>query len=232
MNIVITGTSRGIGLELVKLFCHDSTNSVIGLSRNYDRMLKFQKDNNIENYHPYHFDLEDFDSYSNVIKKIKTHFKKVDILINNAGFLINKNFENISVEEKYKIININFVSQSELIKKMLPLLKQSMSAHVLNISSMGGFQGSAKFPGLSIYSASKAALASLTECLAEEYKESTVKFNCLALGAAQTEMLNEAFPGYEAPLQAEEMAEFIHEFAINGKKYFNGKILPVSVSTP
>lgn len=232
MNIIISGTSRGIGLELVKLFCKEPSNQVIGLSRNFDSMLTFQKEHKLQNYHPYHFDLEDFESYKKMISKIKLHFKKVDILINNAGFLINKDFENISLEEKQKILNINFLGQTELINLVLPLLKESKKPHVINISSMGGFQGSVKFPGLSYYSASKAALANITECLAEEYKETKVRFNCLALGAAQTEMLSEAFPGYKAPLQAEEMAEFIHDFAIDGCKFFNGKILPISVSTP
>jgi NAD(P)-dependent dehydrogenase (short-subunit alcohol dehydrogenase family) len=97
---------------------------------------------------------------------------------------------------------------------------------------MGGYQGSVKFKGLSLYSATKAAIASLTECLATEYTNKNIFFNCLALGAVQTEMLNEVFPGYIAPLSAKEMAGFISQFAINGYKYFNGKVLPVSVSTP
>jgi 3-oxoacyl-[acyl-carrier protein] reductase len=232
MNIIISGTSRGIGLELVRLFCQSETNKVIGLSRNYDRMRKHKKDNNFENYYPIHFDLEEFDKYTDVLSQIKSYFKKVDILINNSGFLLNKHFEEFSLEEKTKIFNINIIGQSELIKKMMPLLKESKNAHVVNISSMGGFQGSAKFPGLTFYSSSKAAIANLTECLAEEYKDTKIKFNCLALGAAQTEMLAEAFPGYKAPLQAEEMAEYIYDFALFGNKYYNGKVLPVSISTP
>jgi NAD(P)-dependent dehydrogenase (short-subunit alcohol dehydrogenase family) len=75
-------------------------------------------------------------------------------------------------------------------------------------------------------------LACLTECLAEEFKEKNIAFNCLALGAVQTEMLVEAFPGYKAPLTAEEMAEFIMSFSLDGQKYLNGKIIPVSMSTP
>ena len=97
---------------------------------------------------------------------------------------------------------------------------------------MGGFQGSSKFPGLSAYSASKAALANLTECLAEELKEKNICANCLALGAVQTEMLETAFPGYVAPVKSREMASFIAYFATRGHQFYNGKILPVSVSTP
>jgi NAD(P)-dependent dehydrogenase (short-subunit alcohol dehydrogenase family) len=118
-----------------------------------------------------------------------------------------------------------------MIKNLLPLLKAG-NAHIVNITSMGGYLGSAKFNGLSHYSASKAALAILTECCAEEYKNDHLSFNALALGSVQTEMLGEAFPGYKAPVNAEEMGEFIANFAINGNRFFNGKVLPVSMSIP
>jgi NAD(P)-dependent dehydrogenase (short-subunit alcohol dehydrogenase family) len=97
---------------------------------------------------------------------------------------------------------------------------------------MGGVQGSAKFPGLAAYSSSKAALANLSELLAEELKEKNIRVNCLALGAAQTEMLETAFPGYKAPVTAAEMAQWVGWFAINGHRFFNGKVLPVALSTP
>ena len=117
-----------------------------------------------------------------------------------------------------------------MIRDLFPLFVKD--SHIVNISSMGGYQGSAKFPGLSVYSAAKGAVAVLSECLAEEFKEQGIKVNALAIGAVQTEMLSQAFPGYMAPLQPDEMAEFIMDFALNGHRFFNGKILPVSVSTP
>ena len=104
--------------------------------------------------------------------------------------------------------------------------------HVLNITSMGGVQGSAKFPGLSAYSSSKGALVILTELLAEEFKDSGPSFNALALGAVQTEMLEEAFPGYKAPVSAAQIGEYIIDFALNGHQFYNGKVLPISSSTP
>ena len=108
----------------------------------------------------------------------------------------------------------------------------STKGHVINISSMGGIDGSVKFPGLSAYSSSKGAVNILTELLAEEYKETGPVFNSLALGAVQTEMLEEAFPGLKAPISAEKMASYVLDFAITGQKYYNGKILPISSSTP
>jgi NAD(P)-dependent dehydrogenase (short-subunit alcohol dehydrogenase family) len=105
-------------------------------------------------------------------------------------------------------------------------------SHIVNISSMGGYQGTSKYPGLSYYSASKAALAILSECLAVEFRELGIKVNCLALGSVQTEMFSEAFPGHRASVSAEDMGEFIAEFALTGHKVFNGKILPVAISNP
>jgi len=117
-----------------------------------------------------------------------------------------------------------------MIQHIVPFMHEG--SHIVNISSMGGFQGSMKFPGLSAYSTSKGALAILTECLAEEFKERGIKVNCLALGSSQTEMFEAAFPGMEAGTLAFEMGRYIAEFAQNGHKYFNGKILPVANTTP
>jgi NAD(P)-dependent dehydrogenase (short-subunit alcohol dehydrogenase family) len=124
----------------------------------------------------------------------------------------------------------NFIGPASVIRTVIPFMTNE--SHIVNISSMGGYQGSSKYPGLSYYSASKAALACLSECLAVEFTGSGIKVNCLALGAVQTEMLEEAFPGYKAPVTASEMAEYISWFALNGHKYFNGKIIPVAVNNP
>ena len=97
---------------------------------------------------------------------------------------------------------------------------------------MGGVGGSAKFAGLSAYSSSKGALSILTECLAEELKDYNIHVNALALGAVNTEMLQNAFPGYVANTQPQQMAAFIYDFATTKYSFFNGKVLPVSNSTP
>jgi NAD(P)-dependent dehydrogenase (short-subunit alcohol dehydrogenase family) len=103
---------------------------------------------------------------------------------------------------------------------------------VVSISSIGGIQGSVKFAGLSAYSSSKGALITLSELLAEEYKEKGIAFNVLAIGAVNTEMLQEAFPGYMAPISAVEMADYIFNFALTANQYQNGKVIQVSSSTP
>ncbi|MBN2519606.1 MAG: SDR family oxidoreductase [Bacteroidales bacterium] len=235
MNIIVTGASKGIGYEIAKQFYALNNNNIIVISRNREKLedLKVTCETNKKTSKiiPIVYDLNETTTKSTDIQKvIKKVFAKIDILINNAGILLNKKYTEYSENEKKQIFITNFFIPAKLIECLLPLM--NAPSHIVNIGSMGGYQGSVKFPGLSYYSASKAAIACLTECLAEEYKEEQIHFNCLALGAVQTEMLNEAFPGYKAPLKACEMAEFIVNFAINGHKYFNGKILPVALTTP
>lgn len=224
-NIIITGTSRGIGFELAQLFADNNCN-VLALSRN----AKPLQQKNHKNITALPVDLANESDLENVKKFIKTNWTCVDILINNAGKLVNKPFEKISAKDFLDVYQVNVFAVAELTQVVLPFMKKE--SHVVNISSIGGIQGSLKFPGLAAYSSSKGALLTLTELLAEEYKEKGISFNALALGAVQTEMLEEAFPGYVAPVSAKEMAQYIYNFALNGHKFHNGKILEVSSTTP
>ncbi len=235
MNIIITGASRGIGYELTKIFLAGEANHVIALSRNTVKLKRLAEESSGMIARNSRLDVLGFDLLNDDYRKVLIPFLTdrlgtVDILINNAGYLVNKDFEQLTDDDFDRIFNTNVKSVFKLTKELLPLF--SGAAHIVNISSMGGVQGSAKFKGLSLYSASKGALNVLTECLAEELKEKNISVNALALGAVQTEMLAEAFSGYQAPLKPDKMAEFIMDFALNGHRFFNGKILPVSVSTP
>jgi len=224
-NIIITGTSRGIGFEMVKLFS-DAGHNVLALSRN----SKPISDLKLKNVTALEFDIADESEIVKLSAYLQTGMKSVDVLINNAGFLVNKPFSEITSEEFKRSYDVNVFGVASLIKTMLPFMKKE--GHVVSISSMGGVQGSVKFPGLSAYSSSKGAIITLTELLAEEYKETGPSFNVLALGSVQTEMLEEAFPGFKAPLSATEMAQYIMDFSLTGNKFYNGKILQVSSTTP
>lgn len=224
-NIIITGTSRGIGFELVQLFANQGHN-VLALSRNVKPVSNLQ----LDNVWSFAFDLCNEDDYQKVEHFIKNEWKHVDVVINNAGAIINKPFAETTFKDFEKVYKTNVFGVSELTRTVLPFMKND--GHVVTISSMGGIQGSMKFPGLSAYSSSKGAVITLVELLAEEYKETGPQFNVLALGAVQTEMLEEAFPGYKVSTTAIEMAKYIQDFALTGNKYYNGKVLQVSNSTP
>ena len=232
-KVIVTGASRGIGFELVQKYV-EAGHEVIALSRNSDRLKQLKEAclqlNPKAQVHILSFDLANGDIAVQLMSFIESCFQHVDILINNAGVLVAKPFTEISAEELERVYHVNVLSVFKLTQELIP--KFSDRAHIVNVSSVGGVQGSVKFSGLSAYSSSKAALVSLTECLAEEYKETNLTFNCLALGAVQTEMLEEAFPGYQAPTLAKDMAAYILNFSINGPRFYKGKVLNVSKSTP
>lgn len=223
-TIIITGTSRGIGAELVKQFAAEG-HTIISLSRNSNPEFA-----NLPNVYYNSVDLSNEASVAAFAIELKNQFKNIDILIHNAGTIVNKPFAEISSADFEYVYKVNVFGLATLTKAVLPLMNNG--SHVVTISSMGGIQGSSKFPGLAAYSSSKGAVITLSELLAEEYKEQGVAFNVLALGAVQTEMLQEAFPGYKAPVNPNEMAAYIKNFALQGNQFFNGKVLQVSKTTP
>lgn len=222
-TIVITGAGRGIGYALVQLAARQG-HRVFALSRNIKAIEAS------ESVHPLSIDITDTNAIETFASQLGNEGTVVDVLINNAGAFLNKPFAETSKEAFEAIYQVNVFGLASITRLLLPLISQK--GHVVNISSMGGVEGSAKFPGLAAYSSSKGAVSILTELLAEEYKETGPVFNALALGAVQTEMLEEAFPGFKAPLTPEEMAVYILNFALNGNRFYNGKVLPVSSSTP
>lgn len=234
MNIVITGASSGVGFEAVLELILSGQHKIIALARSESklgRLLEIAQGLNPDCIlYPVAFDIV-HDDYTDLLQFISSRLDNtVDILINNAGMLVNKPFNALSESDFVEMLQSNFIGHVRIIQSLLPIMPAG--AHILNIGSMGGFQGSAKFPGLAAYSASKAALHTLTECLAQELAGQQIKVNCLALGSAQTEMLEKAFPGYVSPVLAFEMGKYIADFALTGHKFFNGKILPVAVTTP
>ena len=223
-NIVVTGTSRGIGLELA-LQLAAKGHHVLAISRSIPQALLGN-----ENISCLSVDLAHESDLQKVGDYLSSTWKQVDAIIHNAGSLLLKPFSETSQTDFESIYKVNVFGVANLTRIALPYLQKG--SHVVTISSMGGIQGSLKFPGLAAYSSSKGAVITLSELLAEEYKEQGIAFNVLALGAVQTEMLAEAFPGYKAPTTALEMANYIYEFALTGNKFYNGKLLQVSSTTP
>jgi len=222
-TIVVTGASRGIGFELVQLASLKEYR-VYALSRNADKIPVSK------NLIPVNLDITSDESLNVFAKHIEEQGIVIDALVNNAGTLINQSFAKTTTEDFESVYKVNVFGLASITRFLLPYIKRK--GHVVNITSMGGLDGSSKFPGLSAYSSSKGAVSILTELLAEEYKETGPSFNGLALGAIQTEMLAQAFPDFKAPLSAKEIAAYILQFALEGQRFYNGKILPVSSSTP
>jgi NAD(P)-dependent dehydrogenase (short-subunit alcohol dehydrogenase family) len=223
-NIIITGTSSGIGLELAKFFIK-SKHNVLAISRNNSDLRSL----NLKGLYALDFDITNYERYDSLNKYLK-NFENIDVLINNAGLLVNKPFEDTSLEDFQKVYSTNVFSVAMLTKFLIK--RMNNRSNVVNISSIGGVEGTLKFPGLAAYSSSKGALNILTEMLAEEYKEQGIHFNSLALGSVQTKMLNKAFPGFKASTSAQDMAKYIYDFSTEGYKLINGKVISISSTTP
>ncbi|UFH35848.1 SDR family NAD(P)-dependent oxidoreductase [Flavobacterium acetivorans] len=223
-NIIVTGTSRGIGFELALQFAN-AGHQVLAISRKTPQALIDH-----ENISCLSVDLSDESDLEKVQNFLSTSWKSVDAIVHNAGSLICQPFETLTQTDFENVYKVNVFGVANLTRLCIPYLQKG--SHVVTISSMGGIQGSLKFAGLAAYSSSKGAVITLSELLAEEYKVRGIAFNVLALGAVQTEMLQEAFPGYQASISAEGMANYIFDFTLNGNKYFNGKVLQVSTTNP
>lgn len=225
---IVTGASRGIGYEICGALASKQHHAV-AVARSEDSLNELER-SNPEYIHSYPTDLTDQQSVEALVAYVDDEFEGVDILINNAGALINKPFDELTLDDWRSQIESNLISAVTMTRELLSQFNEG--AHIVNISSMGGFQGSAKFPGLTAYSVSKGALSILTECLSTELSDRNIKANALCLGAVQTEMLEEAFPGIEAPVDPGQMGSYICDFALTASQFYNGRILPVALEDP
>jgi NAD(P)-dependent dehydrogenase (short-subunit alcohol dehydrogenase family) len=231
MNIIITGASRGIGRETALLLARDRDNQLLVTGRDENALKDLMEECENGNVSYLRQDISQTENEIEAVKdRIFDRFSKLDILINCAGSLTVKDFFKIQPGEAREMMDTNFFGPASLIRLVVPIMPAG--SHIVNISSMGGFQGSSKFRGMAFYSASKAAMACLSECLAVELADKGIIVNCLALGSVQTEMFANAFPGYKAPVEPGDLAGFIVYFAKEGCRFFNGKVLPVAVSNP
>ncbi|MCK9203082.1 MAG: SDR family oxidoreductase [Bacteroidales bacterium] len=234
MNIIITGASKGIGAEVVKVLSKSKVHHIVAISRNGKALAELASECNRghaeANVTPYEFDLTQTDFYPFIVQRLSTIIPRCDILINNAGRLVNRPFDKITPVDFDEVYNVNIRGPFFFIQALLPMMNKG--SHIVNIGSMGGIAGAKKRPGLSAYTSSKGALAALTEILAEELAPRDIRVNCLALGSVQTDMFANAFPGMKAVLAPAQIAQYIADFATTGHRYFNGKILPVTTTTP
>ena len=225
MNVLITGVSKGIGRALKDEFISQG-HKVWGISRQADQINEPS-----EHYNHIQYNWVDFDDLAFRLEN-SLNKSKFDVVINNAGYLGKQNIADASVEDFNTHMKVNVWNVLMVVRVLVKTELLSKGAHIVNIGSMGGVQGSLKFEGLFAYSASKAALATLTECLDAEFGRDSLSFNYLALGAVNTEMLKEAFPGYISQVDPENMAKFIASFSLTSPQLMSGKIIQVTKVDP
>ena len=225
-HILICGASRGIGFEIVKQLL-ESGHKVIALSRSIERL------NNLNHSHlrALEIDLSEKQAFHTLQPEVESFLdSRIDVVLYNAAALKAQPFEETTLSDWKFTYNTNLFGAVQILQFCKPMMVKG--SQVWFVSSMGGIQGSQKFPGLSAYSSSKAALINLAECLAEEWNNDGISVNTFALGAVNTEMLQEAFPGYQANVEAYEMAEYMISTMLSSGKFMNGKTIQVSNSTP
>lgn len=237
MNIIVTGASSGIGYQTVLELAKSGEHHIVVISRNEEKLETLKT--NAESISDSKISIIGFDIGSGDFKVLHeqldfcfnfTDNNTVDVLINNAGYLVNKPFVDITESDWQKTFDVNLFGSVKLIQLLFPHFNRSRAAHIVNIASMGGVQGTIKFPGLAAYSASKGALNILTESLAAEFHDENIKVNSINPGAVQTEMLKKAFPDYDAPVTPQQMGSYIANFALTGSSLMNGRLMEVSLS--
>ena len=227
-HYLVTGASRGIGFELVKALAKQ--NHLITIVARTESKLSSLRGLFPDQIQPLAADITTEEGRGILINHFKKDKLTLNGIVHNAGLLVNKPFDELTLDDWQSQLDVNLLAPVMLTKHLLPYL--NTGSHIVNIGSMGGFQGSSKFPGLAGYSVAKGALSIFTECLAVELAERNIACNCLCLGAVQTEMLETAFPGIEAPVEAGEMAHFIRDFLLTSHNFINGKILPITLADP
>lgn len=234
MNIIISGGSSGIGYETALKLSEDKKHKILVLARRKEKLEQLKNQAFNRNIEYYCVDLQSFNK-NDFIQKIEQYFGnstkefKIDVLINNAGKLIAEPFLESSIKSWQESFQLNLFAMVELIQAVYPYFNKTVGSHIVNIGSMAGITNAEKFPTLSAYSATKAAVNSLTESLAVEFKQDNIRVNAINPGAVATEMLAQAFPNSKTKITSKMFAEQLADFAVRGQLLNNGRILQWSL---
>ncbi|MBF4508411.1 SDR family NAD(P)-dependent oxidoreductase [Flavobacterium sp. JLP] len=184
----ITGASKGLGLELAKKLLAEGY-KVAATSRSEEALIKVLGSAS-ENFLPLEMDLVDEKSVKNAIEITVSHFKTIDVLVNNAGYGLLGALEELTDAEARKNYEVNVFGLLNVIRNTMPYMRANKSGHIFNISSVGGYYG--EFPGWGIYCSTKFAVAGLTESLAAEVKEFGVHATIVYPGYFRTDFLKDS----------------------------------------
>lgn len=231
MATLVVGAGKGIGFDVVKEFLKKfPEKKIVAVSRNVENLLKLTKTSS--SLIVIKCDITSEKDLADLKRKLVQKKIKLTYILNLAGILIKKDWQKLSSHDFNEIYQTNVYAPFNIIRILADQLEKNKKGHIVNIGSMGGVEGTLKFPGMIFYSSSKAALSCMTECLAEELKEFGIHVNCIALGAVETEMKRKAFPNYRAPHSPREIAQYLIRFLVEDRNYFNGKVIKLSISTP
>lgn len=213
----ITGASKGLGLSLAKRLLSEGE-KVVATSRNLEELENAV--GNHENFLPLVLNLTDEKNVGEGIEKAIKHFGKIDVVVNNAGYGLTGALEELSDEEARKNFDINVFGSLNVIRKVLPYLREQKSGHIFNVASIGGFTGD--FPGFSIYCATKFAVHGFSESLGAEVKDFGINVTVVSPGYFRTNFLESSSLNVpKNPIQEYQKVREVqsaHENEINGNQ--------------
>lgn len=196
-HALITGGSNGIGKELVYRFANSGAKVSFIYNKSIEKaeaIVKDLKDFYGINVNAFQCNISDEDAITDLFRNNKTIFSDVDVLINNAGITgTAKPFLMTSSSDWWKVMVNNVGGVINCTRKVLPTMIRNKTGRIVNITSLSGLKGN---PGMSAYSASKAAIVAFSKSLSKELKGTGIIINCLAPGFIQTDMTQDLSEEY------------------------------------
>lgn len=180
---IVTGGSKGIGASIVKKLAQNGYIVVL----NYNKSEKEAKEieNKFDNVYAFKADISNYDEVKALVDFTINKFKKIDLLINNAGIDLIKTINDTKIEEFDKVLKTNLYSAFYTSKEVSKYMINNKSGKIINISSIWGIIGSSCEMA---YSVSKAGLDAMTKSLAKELGPSNIQVNSIAPGIIDTDM--------------------------------------------
>lgn len=176
---LVTGASRGVGLEIVKHFLHHGA-TVIGLSRGQSEMQH-------DSYHHFSVDIGDAEAVANCFRKeISKHFKTLDIVVNNAAVLTSQYAMIMPIKNAMDMLQINLMGVFMVSREAAKLMRKTQRGSIINVGSMAT---SLEPMGDSIYAATKAGIITLANVMAKEFSAMNITCNTIGITAIETDML-------------------------------------------
>lgn len=182
----ITGASKGMGLEIAKAALANG-DKVIATSRTLEEVKSIG--NEKEYMLPLKVDITDENEVKNAISEGIKKFGKIDVLVNNAGYNLLGNIEEISDSEFRTTLNVNVFGMLNVIRHIMPQMRKQKSGHIINTASMMGYMG---YAGNGSYNASKFAVIGFSEALAQEVSTFGINVTILAPGTFRTSFMSES----------------------------------------
>lgn len=204
----VTGASQGLGLILVKKLL-EKGHRVTASSRDVNTLSQAVGLIDKERFLPLAVDLNNLDCIDESIQQTLTKFGRIDVVVNNAGYGMTGTLEETGEQDIRNIFNVNLLATIDVVKSVLPVMRNQKSGYIINIGSVAGFVGA---PGWSVYSATKAAVAAFSEVIALDVKEFGIKVTVAEPSGFRTGFLSKnslaytksKLDGYQAVKEAQE----------------------------